>query len=224
VVTWFVWSGGSNWGLRLFVPALPLLAVPAAIGVEALTSRLRRWLPPLLLLAGVAFGVPAIVSDIYNGYGGLVYLQDIWRWYTYPPIGVWGWGDHPKWGVRQWLSNGIGDARGVDIYWFRIANATRGFSLLVPYYLALAAAAMAWYAWRIRRGAPPEAGASERPSGEQSTVRSGQGSWPRVASSTREGQGVGGARVSSVPVLRFWPIHVPDARSREGTRIGGTGG
>jgi hypothetical protein len=191
VATWVSWGGGSNWGLRLFVPALPLLAVPAAIGVEVLTSRWRRWLPPLLLVAGITYGVPAILSDIYNGYGGLATHRDVWQWYTYPPFGIWGWGSGPEWGLEHWLGNQFADAQAADIYWFRIANATSGFSLLVPYYLALAAAALAWYALRRRPGVTRGDAIVERHGGEPSTVSSGQGVQPRAVLSTRDEQKVG---------------------------------
>lgn len=49
VAAWDIWWGGWNWGLRLFAPALPLLAIVAACGIPALTPRLRFWLPALLL-------------------------------------------------------------------------------------------------------------------------------------------------------------------------------
>jgi hypothetical protein len=152
---------------------------------------LRRWLPPLLLVAGLTYAVPAILSDIYNGYGSLASHRDVWEWYTYPPLGIWGWGDHPDWGFRHWLGRGIADAQAVDIYWFRIADATRGFSLLVPYYLALAAAALGWYALQIERSASTGVGALQRADAERPVAGSSDGHVPRSASSARGRPGIG---------------------------------
>jgi dolichyl-phosphate-mannose-protein mannosyltransferase len=65
---WWAWWGGWDWGLRLFVPALTVLAVLAGCGVSALAGRLRAWAPSLLLLGGVVWAVPCILTDLLAGY------------------------------------------------------------------------------------------------------------------------------------------------------------
>jgi hypothetical protein len=55
---WHDWAGGWNWGLRLFVPALPLAAVLATAGIAGLPGRLRPWLRALLFAAGAAWAAP----------------------------------------------------------------------------------------------------------------------------------------------------------------------
>jgi hypothetical protein len=137
VATWFMWWGGWNWGLRLFVPALPLLAVLAGCGVSALPSRAHGWIPAALLVAGAIWAVPCIITDLYGGYGPAYDSSDAsFRLDAYPPIGAWAFFDH-------WRALSPADYHAADILWLRMARATGNVSLVVPLLFGLAAAALA---------------------------------------------------------------------------------
>jgi hypothetical protein len=66
---WHAWWGGVNWGPRLLVPMLPLLAVLAAAGISELPPRSRIISPVFLLIIGFAWALPTAVIDL-NTYGG----------------------------------------------------------------------------------------------------------------------------------------------------------
>ena len=130
---WSYWWGSWSWGPRLLVPALPLLAVPAAIGAVSLRPALRAWLPALLLLGGVVWAVPGTVTDLLVSYGP---AHDSpgrsWALTGYPPF---------------WLlvHGGV-----VDILWFRLARSSDYLALLVP---AALLGLAAYLALLIRRAA-----------------------------------------------------------------------
>lgn len=132
--TWYAWWGGWSWGLRLFIPALPLLAVLAACGVAALPHAKRRWLPGLLIVGGLVWATPCIVTYIEAGYsaahsGSTV---DQYRWDAYPPIGAWQYLD-------RWRAETLDDQRSVDIIWWRVAHRSHNLSLALPVLLVLGA-------------------------------------------------------------------------------------
>lgn len=112
---WLSWWGSWSWGPRLLVPALPLLAVSAAIGAVSLRPAGRAWLPALLLLGGVVWAVPGTVTDLLVSYG---VAHDSpgrsWALTGYPPL---------------WLlvHGGV-----VDVLWFRLARSSGYLTLLVP--------------------------------------------------------------------------------------------
>jgi hypothetical protein len=147
------WVGGWDWGFRFFQPALPLLAVLAAIGVPRLPDALRRWAPALLLAGGILWNVPVVVTDILGGYGatyaatGPDFAGPNFRLDAYPPIGAWRFLHHifPIKGA---------DSATVDIVWFR-AKRLAGWISLIPFVVLLAASATLWNsAVRGVRGTP----------------------------------------------------------------------
>jgi hypothetical protein len=144
---WIAWWGGSNWGLRLFIPALPLLAVLAAVGGTALRPSVSRWFQPAVLIAGMVWAIPGIVTDALAGYAGLADgTEGSFRWDAYPPFGAWQYLKYP-------FATTTVDAASVDIIWFRLANATGNVSLIPMLGLltvALACAGRVWLLWRVR--------------------------------------------------------------------------
>ncbi len=142
VAAWHMWWGGWNWGLRLFVPALPLLAVLAAVGTGALPSALRRWVPAVLLAGGVVWAVPCVLTDLLGGYGGAYDgTEASFRLDAYPPVGAWRY-------LRHWRALSPTDMGAADILWLRAARETGNISLLPAFLLLLAAAALAVVALR----------------------------------------------------------------------------
>ena len=132
---WYMWWGGVNWGPRLLIPALPIIAVLAGAGLEMVPEESRNRLPALLLVTGMLWSIPTLLVDL-NVYGRsfassessfilgshplatLPPLLEFWR--AYGPTAV-----HPH---------------AVDILWFRAAHRTGGLSLLVPVLLLAIAA------------------------------------------------------------------------------------
>jgi len=140
---WSSWWGSWSWGPRLLVPALPLLAVPAAIGACSLEPSRRVWLPLLLLLGGVIWAVPGAVTDLLTGYGA---AHDSpgrsWALTGYPPL----------WALVHGGS--------VDVLWFRLAPASGYLSLLVPAALLGLAGFLALRVRRAAAASPPPARSS----------------------------------------------------------------
>ena len=121
---WHDWAGGWNWGLRLFVPALPLCAVLAAAGASTLPSVLRRWLPMTLFVGGLVWALPCVITDLLAGYAGMVSGAPIYDFGNYPPLAAWQF-------VHSWQE--------LDILWIRQSLHT-GYASLVPLAALLAAA------------------------------------------------------------------------------------
>ncbi len=134
---WKVWWGGWCWGLRLFVPAVPLLAVVAGAGIDRLGGRARSVVPGLLLLAGFVCALPGVVTDPLGGFARFTDGKPLsWTLSAFPPWGAWRFLQKP-------FPNTPIDTDVVDILWFRLAPATGYWSLLVPVLLVGAAAALA---------------------------------------------------------------------------------
>ena len=123
-VAWYMWWGGWCWGLRLFGPAIPLLAVVAGAGIDRLRGNVRRWLPTVLLVLGFFWALPGVVTDILGGFGNLG-DGNVWRLAAYPPYGAWQFLD-------RIFAESFQDAGAVDIVWFRLVHLTGGWSLCVP--------------------------------------------------------------------------------------------
>jgi hypothetical protein len=142
VSLWTWWWGGWSWGLRLFLPALPLLAVLAGAGIAALPGGVRRWLPPLLLAGGMLWAAPGILTDILGGYAGAYNGTDgSFRLSGYPPVGAWQFLHH----LRAYT---LTDSSAVDLVWLRLSRLTHNLSLIPPVLLAGLVAALLI---RIRR-------------------------------------------------------------------------
>ena len=138
---WVPWWGAWSWGSRLFVPALPLLAIPAAVGVVALRPSLRAWLPAALFVAGVTWAIPGTVTDLLGGYAATYDgSAQSFALAGYPPIGAWNFLHHIR-------AANLGDSNAVDIIWFRLARSTANFSLLVPVVLIALAVLLAKRSW-----------------------------------------------------------------------------
>jgi hypothetical protein len=148
VAAWHMWWGGWNWGLRLFVPALPLVAVLAAAGVGALRGAWRTWVPGLLLVGGAVWALPAVLTDLLGGYGGSYNgTEASFRPDAYPPIGAWRY-------LQHWRALAPTDTGAADILWLRIARDTGNLSLLPLALLLLAAAVLGVLAVVAARTAP----------------------------------------------------------------------
>jgi hypothetical protein len=137
VAAWHDWWGGWNWGLRLFVPALPLVAVMAGVGLTAIAGAWRRRAAVLATAAGLLWVLPCVVTDLLGGYGGAYAgAAASFRPSAYPPIGAWAFFHH-------WRATGVLDSAGADILWMRLARSTHNLSLVAPAVLLAAAGLLA---------------------------------------------------------------------------------
>ncbi len=142
---WMPWWGAWSWGARLFVPALPLVAVLAAIGTTSLGSRLRIWLPVLLMLGGLVWAVPGTVTNLLGGYAARYDgSAQSFALSGYPPIGAWRY-------VHHLLAPNLSDANSVDIIWLRLAHLTHNLSVAVPVVLLLLACFLALRVVRLEQ-------------------------------------------------------------------------
>lgn len=136
VSLWTWWWGGWNWGLRLFLPALPLLAVLAGAGVAELRGAASTWVPAVLLAGGLLWAIPATVTDLLGGYAGTYNgTAENFRLDAYPPIGAWRF-------LHHWRALFHADSAAADLIWLRLARASHNLSLLPPVLLTLLATAV----------------------------------------------------------------------------------
>ena len=159
VSLWWVWWGGWDWGLRLFVPALPVLAVVAGCGVSALGRWMRWWLPSMLLLIGLAWAIPGVVTNLLAGYAPYADGGNSFSWRTYPLIGAWQFLRH----VRPPV--GTVDSQAVDIVWLLHSRTTHNASIFVMGALVLAAGILVYGAihlYRAQTRVPSVSGAAEK--------------------------------------------------------------
>lgn len=125
-VAWYMWFGGLCWGLRLFLPAIPLLAVLAGAGTDTLRGRTRRWLPVILLMGGAIWAAPGAVTDILGGYGSTTDGPlGFWALESYPPYGAWQF-------VQRLHPNAPTDSHAIDILWVRLSGSAGNWVLLIP--------------------------------------------------------------------------------------------
>lgn len=142
--SWKMWWGGWCWGLRLFLPALPLLAVLAGLAIDSLRPGLRRWAPALLLIVGLVRALPGVVTDQLGGF-----LQNTdaaplsWSLDFFAPYGAWAY-------MRRTFAVSTLDTGGVDILWFRMVQDWGYGVLAVPVVLLALALVLAWSSGRMR--------------------------------------------------------------------------
>ena len=137
------WWGGWNYGLRLFVPALPVAAVLAGCGLAELRGRAQRVVPPVLIAGGLLFSIPCVLTDLLAGYGPTYNgTAQSFRLDGYPLLSA------PSY-LHHVFAFGPLDMNGVDILWVRLARETGGLSL-VPMVLLLGLALV--LGWRGVRG------------------------------------------------------------------------
>ncbi len=126
-------GGGRKWnfGLRLFVPALPVMAVMAACGLMKSPQDRRNRTPLFLVLGGLLFSIPCILTDLAAGYG-ITYngMADSFRVDGYPLFSAFQF-------LQHIFATGPLDLNGIDILWVRQAGQTGGLTLL-PMALTLA--------------------------------------------------------------------------------------
>lgn len=127
--------GGYNWGPRLIVPTIPLLAVLAGAGIAALPQRQRTPVAAVVLTVGLVWALPGITVDLLGGYGGFIHGSAAsFRVKGYPPLGAWEFVDH-------WFATSALDNKAIDIFWLRFARPTKGASL-VPFFVSIIAAVL----------------------------------------------------------------------------------
>jgi hypothetical protein len=142
---WDVWWGGANWGLRLFVPAFPLLAVLAAAGLRLVPRAVEPAVGGVVLLAGLAWAVPCVVTDLFGGYTILADgSSGAFHFDAMPLIGAWQFIHHLR-------AVTLTDGGAIDIIWLRLARTTHNLSLIAPVLLGGVAALLGLRAAQIAR-------------------------------------------------------------------------
>lgn len=140
--SWHSWFGGSCWGPRFMIPALPLLAALAAVGLTELGGRLRRYAAWILLILGVVCAAPGVLTDFFGGYGAQIATSEgSFALHNYPPLAAWRFTTH-------WFATTPLDRHAIDIVWLRASHQTGGLSM-IPFVVLLATSG--WLAWRVRR-------------------------------------------------------------------------
>lgn len=129
---WDVWWGGTNWGPRLLVPALPLVAVLAA---SAVTTRTSRAVAGICVLGGFILLLPTVLVDLLAvpsaASNAIFQIDDL------PMCSAWS-------SLHQLVPQSATDRFGVDVLWARLAYHGGLEVLVVP--LALLAVALGCFA------------------------------------------------------------------------------
>jgi hypothetical protein len=138
VSAWLWWWGGWNYGLRLFVPALPVLAVLAGCGLATLQGTAQRAVPLLLIAGGLLFSIPCVLTDLLAGYGATYNgTAESFRLDGYPLLSA------PSY-LHHLFASGAFDMSSIDILWVRLARETGGLSLVPMALLLILALVLAW--------------------------------------------------------------------------------
>ena len=128
--TWYMWWGGHNWGPRLLVSMLPVLAVLVGAGVAVLPQPRQAWIAGILAAIGLLWVLPGITVDLLSGYNSFVDGSAAsFRLKGYPPLSAWRFVDH-------WFATSQLDNKAIDILWLRFARYTKGASL-VPFFICI---------------------------------------------------------------------------------------
>jgi hypothetical protein len=151
VAGWNWWWGGWNYGLRLFVPALPVLAVLAACGLARLGEAALNRAGIFFTVAGLLFAIPCVLVDLAAGYGeDYNGTAESFRLDGHPLFSAFRYLDHL-------FATSPLDLQGVDILWMRIARQTGGWSLLPMLILLIAAVILAVRTLKAARTLAPAA-------------------------------------------------------------------
>ena len=142
---WHMWWGGVNWGPRLLVPSLPIMAVLAAAAIPKPSTRLRVRLPLVLAAMGLLWALPTALIDL-NVYGG---------WFDGPSVSFLP-RAHPFLFAldppHTWRPGAPLAPHGIDVVWVRATG------LLGPWPLLVLGALLAAAAVLLYRAAGPSAG------------------------------------------------------------------
>ncbi len=153
VSAWLWWWGGVDYGLRLFVPALPLLAVFSAVGLSRLGKSVRNRVALVAIVAALLFSIPCILTDLYAGYGETYDgTLDSLRLDSYPLFSAFGY-------MHHLVATHPLDLTGIDIMWVRLVGQTGGLSLLPMVFLLILACVAAARAIAQSRLTMPQNGA-----------------------------------------------------------------
>ncbi len=80
---WSIWWGGLDWGPRLMLPAIPLLAAFAGIAM----NRLPTPVGAVAAIVGFVTSAPCLALDIFRGYGiSAGTSAGSFDWQNYPPV------------------------------------------------------------------------------------------------------------------------------------------
>jgi len=133
VATWYIWWGGTNWGLRLFVPAIPLIAVLGAAGLEQLPRRARPALAGLVVVGALAWAIPALlIGEFSFRYGATrADATTSFDWSLFNDSAGWA---H----IGRLIGAGPRDNDSPEILWLRYASSSGNLTLLPPLLLIAA--------------------------------------------------------------------------------------
>ncbi len=132
VSAWNIWWGGYDWGLRLYLPAMPVVVALGTLGLAALEARVARIFSILVGGLGAFWCLPGVVE---NGYLYEVMANGTkasWALSAYPPSGAWQF-------FEGWLGRGtVGHTAYSDILWLVLAPASNGITIVFMFLLLLA--------------------------------------------------------------------------------------
>ncbi|HEX8217954.1 MAG TPA: hypothetical protein VF914_01940 [Chloroflexia bacterium] len=137
VATWSVWWGGWAWGLRLYVTALPVIALLAVAGITALPRLVRPAFTVFAVAAGVLWAVPTLLIDLLSNYAETYDgTANAFRLDGHPAAAISRFLDH-------WYAETPVDRFAADILWIRTAGQTGSASLIPMIALLVCALALA---------------------------------------------------------------------------------
>ena len=146
-----IWFGGTGWGVRHLLPAVPLLAVTCAPAVEALWRTRRRWLKAiggLLVLWSVFIQLGAVLlwPEAYYSWLNGIRPDASWTLAIWDPLCAEA--------VAYWRLLLAGQP--LDLAWLRLFPENRLAVVGVAAAWGAATALAAWWLWRILRDSDVE--------------------------------------------------------------------